>query len=607
MAKSSRTPIRTSSRTTGMLVAGAVGGLVAVLAIGPASGAAAGRPAEARAAGPVATRGAATTIDDRQLARSNGWTAITAAGAYRRTLSKATRKGATATTKGAGSGGSVTFEFGPRRGRARILVGGKVRATVSTASGRVGLRSVKVSGTGKIQVRVAAGGKGVFLDKVVLTGGSGETSPFARGAIAQVDATAAGAGGNGVSVNSASVSPDGKYVAFWSNSTNLSADATDGLMHLYVKTLGTGAIEVADTSASGVLGNDNGYTGEARVIGWKPGSHELLFTTYANNLLDGFTLDGSYAPFLMAKSIDDGSVGYIAAAVSDASWSPDATWIAFSSKFVDGCATNPCPGNTNYSWQMFAWQVGTDTYVPVSADASGALPSDGSGPLDASDPTWSPDSTRVAFVSASHELVPGDTNVNRDVFVKNVNTGAIVRASVSAGGAQADNYSGDPAFAPTGNRLAFSSAASNLVPGDGNSAQDVFVKNLSTGAVSAVSVRANGQFVVSPDGSRTPAWSPDGTKILFTSQAFDLVDRADKNVEDDVYVKDLASRGLQLVSVRPDGTNGTSSSTLFGMVGSAGPAWAPDGRSVFFLSAATNFAAQDNNAFQRSLFRKFLP
>ena len=119
-------------------------------------------------------------------------------------------------------------------------------------------------------------------------------------------------------------------------------------------------------------------------------------------------------------------------------------------------------------------------------------------------------------------------------------------------------------------------------------------------------MRANGQFVVSPDGSRTPAWSPDGTRILFTSQAFDLVDRADKNIEDDVYVKDLASQGLQLVSVLPDGTNGTSSSTLFGMVGSAGPAWAPDGRSVFFLSAATNFAAQDNNAFQRDLFRKFL-
>ncbi len=612
MTKRSRT--RTSSRIVAALASGVLAGVLAgvltVPAVGSAAGQAVGQAVGLRAgrpnAAPAASRAAATTIDDRELARSKGWGAVTATKAYRQTLSKATRKGATATTKTAGSGGSVTFEFGPRRGRAQILVGGKVRTTVSTAAGRVGLRSVQVDGTGKVQVRVVAGGRGVFLDKVVLAGAGG-TSPFARGAITQLNATAAGAGGNGSSINSASVSPDGRYVAFWSDATNLSTDATDGLTHLYVKSLVSGALRLADTSAGGVLGNDNGYTGEARVIGWKPGSHELLFTTYANNLIDGLTLDGSYAPFLMAKNIDDGSVGYIAAAVSDASWSPDATWIAFSSKFVDGCAANPCPGNTNFSWQMFAWHVGTDTYVPVSADASGVLPSDGSGPLDASDPAWSPDSTRVAFVSSSHELVPGDTNVNRDVFVKNVLTGAIARASVSAGGAQGNNYSGDPAFAPTGNRLAFSSAATNLVPGDGNSTQDVFVKNLSTGAVSAVSVRANGQFVVSPDGSRTPAWSPDGTRILFTSEAFALVDRADKNIEDDVYVKDLGTQALQLVSVLPDGTNGTSSSTLFGMVSSAGPAWAPDGRSVFFLSAATNFAAQDNNAFQRDLFRKFLP
>ena len=60
------------------------------------------------------------------------------------------------------------------------------------------------------------------------------------------------------------------------------------------------------------------------------------------------------------------------------------------------------------------------------------------------------------------------------------------------------------------------------------------------------------------------------------------------------------------MSVLPDGTNGSSTSTLFGVVDSSGAAWAPDGKSVFFFSAATNFAAQDNNAFQHDLFRKFL-
>ena len=87
---------------------------------------------------------------------------------------------------------------------------------------------------------------------------------------------------------------------------------------------------------------------------------------------------------------------------------------------------------------------------------------------------------------------------------------------------------------------------------------------------------------------------------------FELVPNVDKNILDDVYLKDLSTGAVQLVSVLPDGTNGSSSSTIFGLVYSAGGAWAPDGKSVFFFSAATNFAAQDNNAFQQDLFRKFL-
>ena len=150
-----------------------------------------------------------------------------------------------------------------------------------------------VSGSGKVKVRVVAAGKGVFLDKIVLrrngTGRRRRRSPYATGALSQVDTTAAGAGANGSSVNSASVSPDGRYVAFLSDATNLVPEATDGLTHLYVKTLATGAIRAVDKSASGVLGNDGGFVAGSRVLGWKPTGHELLFTTYATNLIDTVT------------------------------------------------------------------------------------------------------------------------------------------------------------------------------------------------------------------------------------------------------------------------------------------------------------------------------
>lgn len=596
--------------------------VVGLALLAPTTGAA---RAAAPTAGTTTNRAAATTVDDRQLARSKGWRPVKATKAYRKTLSKATRKGATATSKSAAaSGGSVTFQFGPRRGKVQILVGGKVRKTVSTAARKVRLGSVAVKGSGKVQVRVLAAGKGVFVDKVVLSrtsGGSGTptpptptnptptpTPPYATGAISQVDTSAAGAGADGGDLNAAAVSPDGLRVAFWSDATNLVAGVADGLLHLYVKTLATGDVVAVDRSPAGTLGNDGGWTSEQRVLRWHPNGHELLFTTYANNLVDPTMYSAGSGPYLLAKDLNDQSVGFIAAGVYDAAWAPNAGWIAFTSRYVNGCAgLSSCSWTTNSSLQAFAWQVGTSTYVPVSATAAGVMPVDGTSPLDSDDLVWSPDSTQVAFISYSKELVPGDTNASRDVFVKTVGTGAITRVSTAPGGAQGNNSSDRPVWSPDGTRIAFTSAATNLVAGDDNSYSDIFVKTLSTGAVKAVSLRADGGFPLGVNGSDSPSWAPDGSKILFTSNAVNLLDgNVDKNTYNDVYVADLATGAVRLVSVLPDGTNAGSRSTLYGLGGTNSAAWAPDGKSVFFLSAATNLSAQDNNAFGDNLFRKFL-
>ena len=271
-----------------------------------------------------------------------------------------------------------------------------------------------------------------------------------------------------------------------------------------MKTLATGAIRAVDKSEGGVAGQRRRL--RRRVPGASGGSptgHELLFTTYATNLIDGGPLNGSVAPFLMAKDIDDNTVGFIAAGVTDASWAPNGTWLAFSSRYVNGCEASLLRPPLNGSSQVFAWQVAT---AELRADqrqrGRDARPPTGPARWTRGTRSWSPDSTRVAFMSWSHELVPGDTNGSRDIFVKNVQTGAIDRVSVSATGAQANNYSEYPAFAPTGNRLVFNSAATNLVVGDNNSAQDVFVKDLSTGAVTAVSVKPSGEFVFGTNGSR---------------------------------------------------------------------------------------------------------
>src|SRR3989442_1023260 len=101
----------------------------------------------------------------------------------------------------------------------------------------------------------------------------------------------------------------------------------------------------------------------------------------------------------------------------------------------------------------------------------------------------------MAFGSLATNLVSGDTNNFQDVFVKNLSTGATTRVSTDGSGAQADSSSSNPALAvaSTGTVYAsFVSTASNLVSGGSNGYQHVFVKNLSTGVTTRASSDSSG-------------------------------------------------------------------------------------------------------------------
>lgn len=123
-------------------------------------------------------------------------------------------------------------------------------------------------------------------------------------------------------------------------------------------------------------------------------------------------------------------------------------------------------------------------------------------------PSVSADGAKVAFQSAAANLVTGDTNGAVDIFVRADADPSTIRVSVGTGGAQADGPSSRPAISADGRFVAFVSEATNLVSGDTNGKADVFVRDTQAGTTTRVSVGTGGAQADGP--SSRPAISSDG-------------------------------------------------------------------------------------------------
>lgn len=215
----------------------------------------------------------------------------------------------------------------------------------------------------------------------------------------------------------------------------------------------------------------------------------------------------------------------------------------------------------------------------VSRGRSGA---EANGASDA--PAISADGRYVVFSSRASNLVAGDGNGQPDVFVFDRRTSVTSRLSVDGAGAEADGASSAPAIRNDGTTVAFVTAAGNLVPGDGNGVEDVLVVARSGGAPALASIADDGSAATR--GCFDPSLSGDRRFVAFTSSA-NLLASADGNGHDDVFVRDR----LLATTVRASGT--PSGGDADG--GSRHARLSEDGRLVVFESDATDLVAGDGN------------
>lgn len=205
----------------------------------------------------------------------------------------------------------------------------------------------------------------------------------------------------------------------------------------------------------------------------------------------------------------------------------------------------------------------------------------------------------TAFTSKAENLVEGDANGVPDIFVAGF--GLVARVSVAPDGAEANGPSREPDLSADGSRVVFTSDADNLVAGDTNGRADVFVRDLATGVTSLVSSAPQG--AAARGTARAPAISPDGGFVSFTSSAPNLV-RTDRNGVSDVFVADLSAAKTRLVSVGRRGRRQNASvARPFHQVSDI----SRNGRRVVFDSDATNLVSGDRNrrtdVFVRDLVR----
>ncbi len=374
-----------------------------------------------------------------------------------------------------------------------------------------------------------------------------------------------------------SVSEDGHFVAFWSEASDLVSGDTNGVADVFVRDVVNDTVERVSVGAGGLEADGPSVTpsisADGRYVAFRSSATNLFFFFDTNAVDDVFVYDRQLG--VTERISEDGFGFQVSGASKEPSISADGRYVAFTSD-----AANLVVGDTNGVSDVFRKDRTTKVVELVSANLSGSS-ADGLSSLG----VISSDGQFVGFESLATDLVPGDANGFRDIFLRDMQAASTEIVSSMAPGVGATANSFSPSVSAGGAFVAFQSLAPNLVSGDTNGLFDIFRWQRSTGEVRLMSQSVGGAL---GDGvSFRPSICDDGSSVAFQSDATNLVP-GDTNGAFDIFIVNSNTNLIEGATTFGSGALGDGPSYQ--------AAISPNGRFVAFSSEATNLVPGDGNS-----------
>ena len=327
----------------------------------------------------------------------------------------------------------------------------------------------------------------------------------------------------------ASISGDGRFVAFESNSTNLVDDDSNGsLEDIFVHDRDT------DTTVRLTTGGGNPST-SAEI---SSDGQFVVFSSMARGLVGG---DSSR--FLEDIFCFDRSTGTLERITNSANAPSRTPLVSGDGRFVSFFteADNLVAGDFQNGPGVVVYERATENFDFLPAQS---IPFEVAGGDDASGASSvSGDGRFIAYESSANNLLASDSNDHSDIFVYDRTTGSTEQLTINA-----DMGSFNPSISEDGRFVAFESNATNLVVGDTNGQRDIFVHDRETSTTQLLTAGGNGD-------STDPAISGDGQFVTFVSAATNLVTDNTFNTQSGIYLFDRESNSTQLITERNGGFN----------------------------------------------------